>query len=334
MKKLFTCLAVVLFGAAMWSCSPYDDEELREAVDDLNDRVEAMEEAVRNANSGIETLRKLVEALQKNMTVTSVIETENGYTINFSDGTTATITNGTNAPSISVIKDEDGLYYWALDGRIIEIDGRKIKAEGSDGITPQLRINSDTKEWEMSLDGTTWTPMGVTAEGQDGDSLFSKVEDGDTEVVFTLSDGKTTIVIPKTSTAGFAFVFPETLPRGGTNVDNYYLFAFGEERELPFTGDVATVDLMHVPQGCQNGHGNGPGVRQLLLYGRHPFTHRHRPCRADDAGIGTYRGSGLLRPGGNIRSQRRQSVVGQRVGHLHHIRRTPHQLRLLAHERY
>lgn len=109
----------------MWSCSPYDDEELREAVDDLNDRVEAMEEAVRNANSGIETLRKLVEALQKNMTVTSVIETENGYTINFSDGTTATITNGTNAPSISVIKDEDGLYYWALDGRIIEIDGRK-----------------------------------------------------------------------------------------------------------------------------------------------------------------------------------------------------------------
>lgn len=48
MKKLFTCLAVVLFGAAMWSCSPYDDEELREAVDDLNDRVEAMEEAVRS----------------------------------------------------------------------------------------------------------------------------------------------------------------------------------------------------------------------------------------------------------------------------------------------
>ena len=120
----------------------------------------------------------------------------------------------------------------------------------------------------MSLDGTTWTPMGVTAEGQDGDSSFSRVEDGDTEVVFTLSDGKTTIVIlEKLRRLDVAFVFPETLPRGGTNVDNYYLFAFGEERELPFTGDVATVDLMHVPQGwssqtrpaCQNGNGNGPG---------------------------------------------------------------------------
>lgn len=168
--------------------------------------------------------------------------------------------------------------------------------------------------------------------------MFSKVEDGDTEVVFTLSDGKTTIVIPKTSTAGFAFVFPETLPRGGTNVDNYYLFAFGEERELPFTGDVATVDLMHVPQGWSakldphaktvtvTAPASGSsyyteGILSLIAIDR---------AERDDASIGTYRGSGLLRPGGNIRSQRRQSVVGQRVGHLHHIRRTPHQLRLLG----
>lgn len=250
MKKLFTCLAVVLFGAAMWSCSQYDDAALWEAVDDLDGRVEAMEEAVKNANTDIETLRKLVEASQKDgVTITSVVETENGYTINFSDGSTATITNGTNAPSISVVKDEDGLYYWALDGQIIEVDGQKIKAEGTDGITPQLRINPDTKEWEMSLDGTTWTSMGVTAEGTDGDSLFSNVEDGENEVIFTLSDGETTIVIPKASAAGFAFVFPETLPLGGTNVDNYYLFAFGETRELSFTGDVTTVDLMNVPSG-------------------------------------------------------------------------------------
>src|SRR5699024_3848047 len=109
----------------------------------------------------------------------------------------------------------------------------------------QLRINPDTKEWEMSLDGTTWTSMGVTAEGTDGDSLFSNVEDGENEVIFTLSDGETTIVIPKASAAGFAFVFPETLPLGGTNVDNYYLFAFGETRELSFTGDVTTVHLMN-----------------------------------------------------------------------------------------
>lgn len=68
--------------AAVSSCS-YDDRDLWGAVEDLN------------ANNDIETLRKLVEAMQENLTITSVVENENGYTIYFSDGTSATITNGT-----------------------------------------------------------------------------------------------------------------------------------------------------------------------------------------------------------------------------------------------
>ena len=172
MKKLFPFFAIVLLGVVTWSCS-YDDDDLWNAVGDLNGRVEAMEQAVKKANSDIEALRKLVESLQDNVTISSVDKTEDGYTINFSDGTTATISNGkngTNAPALSVVKDTDECYYWALDGVIIEIDGHKIKAEGADGITPQLRINPDSKEWEMSADGgQNWTPMGVKAEGSDGD---------------------------------------------------------------------------------------------------------------------------------------------------------------------
>ena len=252
MKKLFAFFAIVLSGVVMWSCS-YDDKDLWNAVNDLDGRMKAMEQAVKNANTDIETLQKLVGALQQNISITSVIENSDGYTIHFSDGTTATITNGvdgTNAPALSVIKDGDGFYYWALDGVIIEIDGHKIKAEGADGITPQLRIDPDTKEWEISTDGGhNWNPMGVKAEGSDGDSMFSNVQDGDTEVIFTMADGKTTIVIPKTSMSGFAFVYPETLPLGATNLDNYFLFAFGEEKTLSYTGEVKAVDLMNAPQG-------------------------------------------------------------------------------------
>ena len=252
MKKLFTLLAIALIGVATWSCS-YDDKELWSAVNSLDGRVEAMEKAAKQANSDLESLRKVVEALQKSVTISSVDKGADGYTIHFFDGTTATISNGkdgANAPALSVVKDEDGLYYWALDGTIIEVDGRKIKAEGTDGVTPQLRINPETKEWEMSTNGgASWSSMGVKAEGTDGDSIFSDVKDGETEVVFTLADGKTTIVIPKVSASGFAFVFPEKLPRGATNVENYFLFAFGETRTLPFTGSVTAVDLMNLPQG-------------------------------------------------------------------------------------
>ena len=252
MKKSITLWAIALFGVATWSCS-YDDKELWNAVNDLGGRVESMEQAVNKANTDIDALRKVVEAQQTNVTISEVVETENGYTIHFSDGKTASISNGkdgANAPALSVVKDVDGLYYWALDGSIIEVEGVRIKAQGADGITPQLRINPDTKEWEMSTDGgQKWTSMGVKAEGTDGDSLFSDVQNNETEVIFTLADGKTTIVIPKTPTTGFAFVYPEELPLGSNTVERYFLFAFGQERKLTFTGEVTAVDLMNVPQG-------------------------------------------------------------------------------------
>ena len=42
--------------------------------------------------------------------------------------------------------------------------------DGADGITPQLRINAETNEWEVSYDnGTTWTSLGVKATGKKGD---------------------------------------------------------------------------------------------------------------------------------------------------------------------
>lgn len=252
MKKRLTFLILALVAVAAVSSCSYDDRDLWGAVEDLNGRVDALEEAVENANNDIATLRKLVEAIQENLTISSVVENENGYTIYFSDGTSATITNGTDAPAISIIQGPDGLYYWALDGEIIEVDGRQIKAEGTDGVTPELRINGQTKEWEISMDGgLTWTSLGIVAEGQDGqdgDSMFSEIQDNETEVVFILSDG-TTIVIPKSLASDFAIVFTEDRPLGVTEVDEYYLFAFGDTKDIQYTGAVKSVDVMNVPQG-------------------------------------------------------------------------------------
>lgn len=49
--------------------------------------------------------------------------------------------------------------------------------DGHDGITPQLRINGSTGMWEVSYDsGTTWTSLGVKAQGPQGE----KGDTGDT----------------------------------------------------------------------------------------------------------------------------------------------------------
>ena len=52
MKKLFTLLAITLFGVAMWSCS-YDDDDLWKKVDDLDDRVTNLENALAQMNKDI-----------------------------------------------------------------------------------------------------------------------------------------------------------------------------------------------------------------------------------------------------------------------------------------
>ena len=221
MRK-FLCLALSVAATlmVMVGCS-YNDEAIWNEVEQIKDRVTALEDAVIKTNEDIVALQTIVAALQNNVYVVAVNSTADGYVIAFSDGTTATINNGKdgiNAPIISVKQAEDGNYYWTVDGEWLLVDGERVRANGIDGvdgengtngedaIAPQVRINDTTKEWEISTDGgNTWTSTGVVAEGKDGvngsngengtngtngDSLFKKVDVSNPDyVIVTLVDG-------------------------------------------------------------------------------------------------------------------------------------------------
>lgn len=251
MKKLISILAAVVMCAAYTGCSGTDD--LWGVYDDLNDRVSALEQSVADANSNIAALQKLVQALQERVTIDAVTPTATGYTIRFSDGTTAEISNGSSAPTISVRKDADGLYYWTLDGEwLTDGTGAKVRAsaldgdkgdKGNDGVTPQIRINDQTKEWEYSLDGgKTWTPTGTVAEGpkgDKGDSFFKSVDTSDDGyVVFTLADGSE-IVIPRT--VKFRF---EIACDAGLNT-----IKFGTEKSFAVTAEGVADYMITRPDG-------------------------------------------------------------------------------------
>ena len=216
-------LSAIVALSAMVGCS-YDDTALWREMEQVKDRVTTLEEAVIKTNEDIVALQAIVDALQRNLYVVSVTPTADGYTILFSDNTSVTITNGkdgvngTNAPIISVREDEDGNYYWTIDGEWLLVDGERVRANGLDGengengakgedaIAPQVRINDTTKEWEISTDGgITWVSTGVVAEGKDGangsngengangtngDSLFKSVDTSNANyVIITLADG-------------------------------------------------------------------------------------------------------------------------------------------------
>lgn len=237
MRKLLL-LSVALLGISFASCE-YDDTDLWGAVEDVADRVTVLENAVKNANKNIDALQALITALQNQVSVVSVKQTAEGYVIQFSDGTTATITNGVNAnaPIVSVKQDTDGNYYWTIDGEWLIVDGERVRANGKDGqdgengqdgqdgengkdgqdgkdaIAPQVRVNPTTKEWEISIDGgKTWESTGVIAQGRDGydgsngDAYFRSVDTSNTEyVIFVLYDG-TEIIVPRYDSSAPSFI--------------------------------------------------------------------------------------------------------------------------------
>lgn len=124
MKKFFIFSLIAVFITA---CSKYDDGDLWDKVNDLDTRVETLEKAAKTTNSDIESLRSLLTALQKNVYVSKVKQKEDqsGYIIEFTDNTSVTISNGVDgidAPSVSVRKDEDGIFYWTIGGEWLLVD--------------------------------------------------------------------------------------------------------------------------------------------------------------------------------------------------------------------
>jgi len=243
MRRTITYLLTAALVAI--SCSQeFDDSKIWDKLDDHESRITIVEEQCRQMNANILSLQTIVYALQSHDYITSVAPiTESdkiiGYTISFTKSAPITIYHGKNGadgrdgvngstPIIGVKQDNDGIYYWTLDGEwLLDNGGNKIKAQGvdgndgadgndgidgtngqngangKDGVTPQLKIEDGF--WYVSYDnGQSWTRLGNASgedgkdgiDGTDGDSFFQNVDTSNEDyVIFTLADG-TQIKIP------------------------------------------------------------------------------------------------------------------------------------------
>ena len=223
MKSLLTLSAAsLLLIGGIASCS------LEERINDLDDRVSTLEKQIQDVKSDMSSLQEIVDKLQSSVTIDNIVEDENGYTINFSDGTSVTITNGSDGvtpPTITVM-EIDGEYYWGLeypDGSIVPVtdgEGNNIPVTGG---MPDIRINPETGNWEISTDGEHWNDTGMPSAGK-GDSIFLGVTEDYDNVYFELRGG-TIITVPKTKELIFDFGTEEevlTFSRGESKtLENY-----------------------------------------------------------------------------------------------------------------
>ena len=166
--------------AAMLAGCKYDDSKIWEELEAQKAKIAALE----SLNSNVSSLQSIVNALQKNITVTAVTTNENGHNVSFSDGTTVTILNAeAAAPKLGARQDSDGIYYWTVGGNwLLDSGGDKVPTTGK---TPKLKVEGD--QWMVSYnDGSTWAKV----DGQTSTlCLFESVTTDASKAVFTLSDG-------------------------------------------------------------------------------------------------------------------------------------------------
>lgn len=179
MKKVFLTL---LAAASLCACNG----DLKDRVDTLETKVAALESKV---NENVSSIAKLAEAAAKAVTIASVTENDDktSYTIKFSDGQTAVLTNGKDAEAPVVgMKEFEGELYWTVNGEFMTNNGAKVPVSGK---TPQFKIQDG--KWYVSYDGKAWDEVPVSG------TVEPKLEmtETDTEYVFTL--GETVIKIVK-----------------------------------------------------------------------------------------------------------------------------------------
>ena len=179
-------LAFVLFATA---CSNDDEinmlNSLWRNVTQNEARINDLEKWCAQANTNISSLQTIVNVIESNDKVTSVIPimeggVEIGYSIAFSGHDPITIyhgkdgkdgqngANGQNgtSPVVGVAKYTDGVYYWTLNGEwLLDENGNKLRVSGENG-----KDGADGANGENGQNGTNGT------NGQNGITPQLKIE--------------------------------------------------------------------------------------------------------------------------------------------------------------
>ncbi|MBQ9723193.1 MAG: hypothetical protein IJV84_06710 [Bacteroidales bacterium] len=209
MKQLFRFWIVAALLLAAGCAEVYDDSALVDRVDDLESRVQKLEQLCQQMNTNISSLQTIVTALQNNDYVTACTTlmddgVQIGYTITFAKSGSMVIYHGKDGkdgadgkdgqngsdgkdgadgkdgytPVIGIKQDTDGIYYWTLDGEwLLDDAGNKIEAQGvdgKDGVDGEDGADGENgKDGEDGKDGTD----GINgADGKDGITPQLKIE--------------------------------------------------------------------------------------------------------------------------------------------------------------
>lgn len=134
MNKILYFLLVVI--VTFISCTKEDMDSIRADQADLIARVSALEKWQTAVNADIASLQAIVSALETNDYVTDVSELSDGsgYVLTFVKSGAVTIKHGNSSSSIIGVKEDNGVYYWTLNGDfLVDDNSNRLPVTGAQG---------------------------------------------------------------------------------------------------------------------------------------------------------------------------------------------------------
>lgn len=218
MKKLFTAFAL---GLLLVGCArEYDDSELRNRVTTLETKVgnlEANMKAIQSATNDGMFVQKVEELTKDGKVVGVTVTYTTGQVVTFEIAGAGAETN------LSAIRNAAGKLCWALNGQIIQVDGKDLEV----GQTPTFSVENG--HLFVTVDGKK-TDVGAMGGGL-GDAIFKDIKVTGSAVVLTMDDGST-IEIP------FAKAFKLVIAK------TQYAVTTTDPIEIPYTVENKTENTV------------------------------------------------------------------------------------------
>lgn len=168
---------------------------VQQELDETHAKLEALQKLIADMNTDMEALGRIADKLNGSNAIIpgSFTESKEGYDLSFKDGTTVHIHFGTDGRMlipVGVKNDEDGLYYWTVDGEwLLDKEGNMIRAGASDGAKPEITVEDGF--WCLYVGGEKVATL-ASCDEMDGVGVFYGIDTSDpSKVVLTLHDGST-----------------------------------------------------------------------------------------------------------------------------------------------
>lgn len=184
MKKHILLFLSIFSLATFTACD--DRDEIREDINALSARLDALQVEFDKLNSNINTFYNLTTG---KTFFTSYTQDERGnYTLNLSDGTSWTVYSGMPDGDLPVVTiNEEGMWIFSYGGEDIEL-GNALPVDGQSGSTPKMSIDEEGYWCYQIGDGEVQRvpgPYNVAEVNKINPSIFEdvKVKEGNSNVL-------------------------------------------------------------------------------------------------------------------------------------------------------